>query len=154
MRCFQPFSKIFWKQGEKGPIRRGNIAIGLVVQFFIQPNPAPPLNKLLLEVSSGDKSHKTMLITSTKTAKNAVAILELDGTERRQICLLMEAKSGKHACLHSYLPTQRNEQKEHRLRHPIILVILMEQLYMSCHDQNMGENNELTNSQPKFNTQF
>jgi len=87
MRCFQPFSKIFWKQGEKGPIRRGNIAIGLVVQFFMQPNPAPPLNKLLLEVSSADKSHKTMLITSTKTARKLLLFLKW-----------MVQKEGKLAC--------------------------------------------------------
>ena len=150
MRCFQPFSKIFWKQGKKGPIRRGNIAIGLVVQFFIQPNPAPPLNKLLLEVSSGDKSHKTMLITSTKTARKLLLFLKW-----------MVQKEGKLACywepkVANIEETERNKVKEHRIHHPIIL---MEQLYMSCHDQTVGKitNSPIPdsiNSQPNFKTQF
>jgi hypothetical protein len=76
-----------------------------VVQFFIHPDHATPLNKLLLEVSSADKNHAHNF---NENINNAVAIFERGGTENKDNSLADgKPKVGNMpAYTHSYLTIQ------------------------------------------------
>jgi hypothetical protein len=99
-RCFS--AKSFFEERENRPIRRGNIAIGLITgSILYTPEHAPLLNKLLLEVSSADK---TTPITSTRTSITLLLSLKGVVQKTRTIRLLMESQKWE-TCLLTHTAT-------------------------------------------------